>query len=240
MQGAVPLLPALILAGGAGLAMPLGAFAALRERIGDPFLARRVRHGITAFGGGALLSAVALVLVPDGAEAVAGWQAVGFLLLGGVIFFLVDRAVEVHGGAGAQLLAMLLDYLPEAAALGAMLAIDMDTAILLAGLIFLQNLPEGYAAFVEIEEARHQPPGRIVALFAALALVGPAAAALGLYVLSERPAVLGAIMLTAAGGILYLVFQDIAPQARTPGDWLPPLGAVLGFGLGLGGHLAIA
>lgn len=240
MGGAAPLLPALLLAGGAGLAMPLGALAALGEHIDDPLIERRLRHGVTAFGGGALLSAVALVLVPDGSAELAAWQAVLFLLLGGVFFFFVDRAVEAHGGAGAQLLAMLLDYLPEAAALGALLAIDMGTAVLLAVLIFLQNLPEGYAAFNEIESARRQPPRRVVALFAALALVGPGAAALGLFVLSELPAVLGAIMLTASGGILYLIFQDIAPQAKAPGDWLPPLGAVGGFALGLGGHLLIA
>jgi ZIP family zinc transporter len=240
MDGAAPLWPALLLAGGAGLAMPLGALAARLERIDDPLIALELRHGVTAFGGGALLSAVALVLVPDGAEALPGAVAVLCFLAGGLIFFAVDRAVEAQGGAGAQLMAMLLDYLPEAAALGALLAVDIGTAILLAGLIFLQNLPEGYAAFNEIEETRRQPPHRVVALFAALAAVGPGAAALGLFVLADWPGVLGAIMLTAAGGILYLVFQDIAPQARAPGHWLPPLGAVVGFALGLGGHLAVA
>ncbi|MFP4305452.1 MAG: ZIP family metal transporter [Rhodosalinus sp.] len=240
MDGAAPLWLALLFAGGAGLAMPLGALVALVERIDDPLIALQWRHGVVAFGGGALLSAVALVLVPDGSEALPAALAVLFLLFGGLICFAVDRWVEANGGAGAQLMAMLLDYLPEAAALGALFAVDFGTAMLLAGLIFLQNLPEGYAAFNEIEEARQQPPRRVVALFAALAAVGPGAAALGLFVLADLPGVLGAIMLTAAGGILYLVFQDIAPQARTPGHWLPPLGAVAGFALGLGGHLVIA
>ena len=38
-------------------------------------------------------------------------------------------------------------------------------------------------------------------------------------------------MLFAAGGILYLTFQDIAPQSRLERRWRPPLGAVLGFAL---------
>lgn len=38
------------------------------------------------------------------------------------------------------------------------------------------------------------------------------------------------------GGILYLVFQNIAPQARMRRHWTPPLGAVLGFAVGLLGE----
>jgi ZIP family zinc transporter len=46
-------------------------------------------------------------------------------------------------------------------------------------------------------------------------------------------------MMLAAGGILYLIFQDIAPAARLEKAWAPPLGAVLGFLTGLAGHLLI-
>ncbi len=47
-------------------------------------------------------------------------------------------------------------------------------------------------------------------------------------------------MLFASGGILYLIFQDIAPQVRVEKHWLPPLGAIAGFLLGLIGHLLSA
>ena len=40
-------------------------------------------------------------------------------------------------------------------------------------------------------------------------------------------------MAFAAGGILYLVFQDIAPQSRVAHHWSPPLGASLGFMIGM-------
>ena len=46
-------------------------------------------------------------------------------------------------------------------------------------------------------------------------------------------------MLLSAGGILYLIFEDIAPQAPLERAWAPPLGAVAGFTLGLVGHLLI-
>jgi len=47
-------------------------------------------------------------------------------------------------------------------------------------------------------------------------------------------------MLFAAGGILYSVFQDIAPQAKLDRHWLPALGAIAGFMLGLAGHMIIS
>lgn len=43
-------------------------------------------------------------------------------------------------------------------------------------------------------------------------------------------------MLFAAGGILYLIFQDIAPQSRLERHWGPATGAVIGFGVGLPGR----
>ncbi len=233
-----PLLSAAVLALIAGLAMPLGAGLARVDDVRKA-LSPRVRHGITAFGGGALLSAVALVLVPEGSESWGALSATGLFIAGGIVFFLIDRALARQGGAGAQILAMMLDYLPEAAALGALLAVDPSTAVLLALMIFLQNLPEGFSAFEEIEGGSSWPARRLLGLFTALALLGPLCAAVGHLALADAPRVLGAIMLFAAGGILYLIFEDIAPAARQHGDGMPPLGAVGGFALGLLGHLAI-
>ena len=61
-----PLYGLLLLTLFAGLAMPLGALIAHFERITPEWLETELMHGITAFGGGALLSAISLVLVPEG------------------------------------------------------------------------------------------------------------------------------------------------------------------------------
>lgn len=70
----------------------------------------------------------------------------------------------------------------------------------------------------------------------ALVPIGPLLGILGWIYLSSNMSVLGAIMLYAAGGILYLIFQDIAPQSKLKRHWGPPLGAVLGFSIGLIGY----
>ncbi|WP_297768263.1 divalent cation transporter [uncultured Roseovarius sp.] len=228
---------ALLLTLVAGAAMPLGAALALSATCRQ--LPSAVTHGIMAFGGGALLAAIALVLVPHGREALSGPVALAAFAGGGATFYVIDRRLESGGGRGAQLLAMLLDYLPEALAIGAILAAETERAILLAGLIFLQNVPEGFAAFRDIVRDGAVRGIRIVALFASLALLGPACAGIGFVFLSDMPAVLGFVMMFAAGGILYLIFQDIAPGSYDGGKWSPALGAVLGFTLGLSGDLMI-
>ena len=130
------------------------------------------------------------------------------------------------------------DFLPESLALGGMFAADADGAVLLALLIGLQNLPEGFNAWRELTMARVRAI-KVLALMVLLALLGPVCGVVGWFWLVDHDAVLGAIMLFAAGGILYLTFQDIAPQARLEQHWAPPLGAVLGFALALLGSLVL-
>ncbi|MWD26739.1 divalent cation transporter [Aquicoccus sp. SCR17] len=234
---AAPLPGALLLATLAGLAIPVGAALARLERFLPGWLETELRHSVIAFGGGALFSAIALVLVPEGSLRLHPFPAICWFGAGGLIFFFLDRKLSAHGGSAAQFMAMVLDYLPEAMALGSLIAGDPAVALLMAGLIALQNLPEGFNAYREIEESGKLRGGRLMALFLLMVPLGPAAAAMGLLVLDDQPEVLGAVMLFSAGGILYLIFEDVAPQVRLETTWGPPLGAVAGFMLGLAGAL---
>ena len=230
---------ALVYAGAAGLMIPAGALLARVERIRPYWLETEFRHSVIAFGGGVLLGAVAFVLVPEGtARLPSGWAVAAFLA-GGVLFAAIDRAMERRRTRGVQALAMATDYLPEAAALGAILAAETEVAGLLAFLIGLQNLPEAFNAWRELAATPGARPARLAWLFAGLAALGPAAAAAGYLVLSGAPQALGAIMQVAAGGIVFLVFQDIAVQAHLARRQVPALGAVAGFALALLGHLLV-
>jgi ZIP family zinc transporter len=53
--------------------------------------------------------------------------------------------------------------------------------------------------------------------------------------LSGYPVIIAIIMLFASGGILYSVFQDLAPKVKLENHWAPPMGAVLGFVVGMYG-----
>lgn len=208
---------ALLLSLVAGATMPLGGLLARFEHIYPDWLEVEFRHSVIAFGGGALLAAVALVLIPEGSGRLPSVVTLVAFVAGGVVFMLADRALARRGGAGAQLMAMLLDFIPEA--------------------IALQNGPEGFNAYREMHRGTRLGPRRLLWVFSALALLGPLSAAIGAIWLADAHRLLGAIMVFAAGGILYLIFQDIAPQVRLRRHWGPPLGAVAGFNLGLAGYL---
>lgn len=232
------MLQAIVLSTLAGAMIPLGALLAKVEHIHPRWLELEFRHFVIAFGGGALLAAVALVLVPQGSASLPAWGAVACLIAGGALFMGIDMWLARAGSGKGQLLAMLADFVPEAIALGALFAAGSSSAPLLALIIGLQNLPEGFNAWREADrDARHGHPS--LRIFCLLALIGPAAALLGHVVMADLPGALGALMVTASGGILYLIFQDIAPQAPLQRSWAPPLGAVTGFALGLLGHLVI-
>lgn len=216
----------------AGLCMPLGGWIASFEHIQRQWLEREVRHFLIALGGGLLLGAVFQVLLPEGLARFGNSVAAVLLFVGGgLVVFLFERALAARRKESPQLLGMLLDYIPESLALGGLIATDPSLALLLAIVIGLQNVPEGFNAYREMLAAGSASSGRVLGMMSLLSLLGPLAGLTAYWLLSESPAILGAIMLTSAGGILYLMFQDIAPQARLKKHWAPPLGAVIGFAL---------
>ncbi len=223
----------------AGATIPLGGCVAQIERIHPAWLETEFRHSVVAFGGGVLFAAIALVLVPEGMAATGPGAALFAFGAGGIFFFLIDRLIEKGGGAGAQLMAMLLDFVPESLALGAVLTTQKPVGFLLAGLIALQNFPEGFNAFRELRAAARLRALTVHACFCGLVLLGPLAAVIGYVWLRDLHGLLGAVMLFAAGGIFYLIFEDIAPQARLAYHWAPPLGAVAGFMLGMLGYALV-
>jgi ZIP family zinc transporter len=226
----------------AGACIPLGGLVAYIEKIKPEWLENEFRHSVIAFGGGILLAAVTFILVPEGSEYVdQPVLSVVFVLLGGLCLFAVERFLGLKRRDKPQFTAMLLDYVPESLALGGAFAIGAQSAPLLAILVGLQNLPEGFNAYRELHSLPNARGKSILIYMFFLVPIGPLVAVLGWVNFSDNVMLLGAVMLFAAGGILYLIFQDIAPQSRMQRHWAPPLGAVLGFCLGmLGQSLMVA
>lgn len=223
----------------AGLCIPIGGFVASFERIHSQWLEKEFRHFIIALGGGIMLGAVALVLVPEGINHMNDslW-GIAFIIGGGLLFFGIELFLGIHKNESPQLYGMILDYIPEAIALGGLMALNPNAGPLLALLIGLQNLPEGFNAYRELKH--HKNHNKIFTKMGLLVVLGPVAGLIGYFCLSEHPAILGAIMLIASGGILYLIFQDIAPQSKLAKHWAPPLGAVFGFCLALFSRLLLS
>lgn len=213
---------------------------AMIERIRPGWLENELRHSVIAFGGGVLISAVALVLVPEGTRLIRSAEGACLVLVcGGFVFFVVERFLGIRRRETPQFTAMLLDYLPESLALGGMFAIGAASAPVLALLIGLQNLPEGFNAYRELNSMPHVKPKKTLMIMCALIPLGPLVGTIGWIYGADHSVFLGGIMLFSSGGILYLLFQDVAPQSHLDRHWAPALGAVLGFGVGMLGQLLI-
>ncbi|GAV21014.1 putative O-methyltransferase/MSMEI_4947 [Mariprofundus micogutta] len=196
----------------AGLCIPLGGFIASREHIHPDWLEKEFRHFIIALGGGVLLGAVALVLVPEGISYMQhSLLAIPILLGGGLTFFILERSLALRRREAPQLSGMLLDYLPESLALGGIMVANSPMAPLLALFIGLQNLPEGFNTFRELRGIAHYSADRVLYLMLGLVPLGPVFAMAGYVFLSDAPDVAGGIMLFASGGILYIIFSGYRP-----------------------------
>ncbi len=218
----------------AGSAAFLGGVLSASEKLPGTELKKEALHGITALGGGGLIAAVAFALAPKGIEHLPPLHITLAAASGGAVFCALDAAFSRGGKSRAEFLAFLLDFIPEALALGAVFARDRVLGIFLSVFIFIQNLPEGFNSHREMTAAGVRSSGALGRLFAA-GFLGPAAALAGTVFLSGSPGITAFIATFASGGILYLVFQDIAPVAKMGRHRVPALGAVLGFILGMAG-----
>jgi len=233
-----PLASTLALALLAGLSIPAGALISSNTWLRSICFQHEIDSFVSYFGGGALLAAIALVLVPYGMEHTPVLIAAASFLTGGLVFWQISAWLKRRGGTVSQFMGMLLDFIPEGIALGAAAATGSHTGYLLAALIALQNMPEGFAAFHEMRKSG-TPPRRLWLIFLAASLVGPLAAWFGYACLASSHLFLGVLMLFCSGGIIYLLFEDIAPGARLKNRDFPAIGAVTGFLMGMVGAMLI-
>ena len=219
-----------------GITVLFGALTSkFYEKLKKSILKEEFIHGTVAFGGGVLIAAVAFVLTPPAIKSLS-FFSIGFIFfLGVAFFFILDKFISTKGGTLAQLMAMLMDFIPEAISLGAVFAHNNRLGLLLAIFIGLQNYPEAFNAYRDLRKSGYSP-NRAVTILAPMSLIGIFAALLGHYLLSGKPQLIASLMLFSAGGILYLIFQDIAPMSKLKNYRIPAIGATLGFFVGMVGE----
>jgi ZIP family zinc transporter len=225
-----------------GLSLLGGALAAAWLRLGAP-----AASALTACGGGLLLAAVALELVPEAdAEAGTAITALG-LLAGTVVYVAADRWLHrdphmsemrtaVHAAKtgrmtmspdrmqeGRSLAAGLtIDGVPESLALGLTIAQGELGLALLAG-VLVGNLVEAYGS------ARLIGPGA-VRLFAIIGAALALTTVLGGTVLSDAsPSLVGGAQAVAAGAVLAVVSITIVPETFHDIARRVALAMILGF-----------
>lgn len=226
--------------GFAGITVFIGGLLAyyFNHHIKETPVKYEITHTLMSFGAGILLSALAFVLLPKGLEELDLIPISSSFLAGAVLFMWLDRFLARQGGKTATLLAMMMDFIPESIALGAVFAVDSSMATLLALFIGLQNIPESFNSYRDVIQGGYTPR-KTLGVFFVLSFFGIIAALLGHFFLSDSPKLTAFLMTFASGGILYLLIQDIIPESNLSKNYLISLGATLGFFIGIIGEKVI-
>ncbi|RYM34952.1 divalent cation transporter [Brumimicrobium glaciale] len=227
----------IIFSGLAGITVFIGGLLAnyFNHHVKDTPVKYEITHTMMSFGAGIILSALALVLIPKALEELELIPMVLSFLSGALSFMFIDRYLAKKGGQTATLLAMMMDFIPEAIALGAVFVIDPNMAMLLAVFIGLQNLPEAFNSFRDLVQSGFTPKKTLI-IFFFLSFFGIVGALIGHYFLSNHQGLTAHLMNFASGGILYLLIQDIIPESKLSRNYLTSLGATLGFLVGIIGE----
>ncbi len=230
----------IIFAGFAGITVFLGGILAnvFNHHAPESPIKYDIIHTLMSFGAGIMLSAIALVLLPQGMHQLHVVPMAISFAFGSILFFMIDSYLANKGGQMATLLAMLMDFVPESIALGAVFALEPEVAILLAIFIGLQNLPESFNAYRDLVHSGFGTKKTLV-IFFFLSFLGIIGALLGHLVLSDYPKLTAHLMIFASGGILYLLVQDIIPESKLESSYAVSLGASLGFLVGMVGEKLI-
>jgi ZIP family zinc transporter len=223
-------------------------------------LPERVAATLTAFGGGVLLAAVALELVPE-ADAEAGTTLTVLGLVGGTLVYVgadawlslreshkgmrramhaaaaghTATAEEMMRGESARGLSiaagLTIDGVPESLALGLTIAEDELGVALLAGIV-IGNVVESYGAAQPIIAGGH-PPGFAMRVLGGIGLALALATVLGGTVLADASGgFVGTAEAVAGGAVLAVVTIAVIPHAFDEVSRRVATASVAGFVLG--------
>lgn len=234
-----------------GASLVAGALAAARFDLPE-----RVAATLTAFGGGVLLAAVALELVPDADERAGTWLTAGGLTAGALVYVAADAwlardpKAETMRRSGHAAMAgrpmplttaqtelargeaiaagLVIDGIPESLALGLTVAEGEIGLALLAGIV-LGNLVEAYGATQPIVAAGRSR-GFAVALLSGIGLVVALATLVGATLLAgASPEPIGVAQAVASGAVLAVISISVIPYAFAEVSRWVAVAAALGF-----------
>jgi ZIP family zinc transporter len=203
---------------------------------------------VLAFGAGALISAVSFELADEGiASGGLGWTA-GGLATGALTYYLLDGLIARRGrtgrergggasgaGAGTALaLGAFLDGIPEQMVLGIGIATGGGVGASLLVAIFVSNLPESIGSARDMRAAG-TTPSRILALWAAVAVVCATSTVVGYLAADAATGSVRALVDGfAAGALLVMLIDSMIPEARRGAGRVAGLATTLGFAVAAG------
>lgn len=220
-------------------ALVVGAEVAFRFN-----LSSKVIGLIMAFGVGALISSVSFELVLPSLENATTLQVSLGLLVGALTFFIGDMLIgrlgankrrknpdgPKEGSSGLGIvLGTVLDGIPESAVLGMSLATGDGVSVALLSSIWISNFPETLGATIGLDKSGTSRRN-IRLMWWGIVLVSALSAAVGYAVVSNVSGRTGAfVQAFAAGALLTMIADEMAPEAFSRAHIATGIATVLGF-----------
>jgi len=231
----------------AASSLVVGALVALWFRI-----SLRVIGLIMAFGSGVLISAVAFDLVEEAAEKASGHGGtlIG-IFTGCAAFFCGDSLIERFGGSkrkdptGGQangsalaiVLGSVLDGIPESMVIGLTIFQGGAVGIAYLAAVFISNLPEAISSTTGLVTSGWKK-ARVLWMWMAIAAVSGIASLAGYGLFQHAsPNTVAFVLAFAAGAILTMLANTMAPEAFKHGGKLAGVATTLGFAAAFTLHL---
>lgn len=234
-----------------GASLLLGGLAAARLALPE-----RAAAVLTAFGGGILLAAVALELVPEADERAGTWLTAAGLVAGALVYVAADawlsrdpekemmrrsghaamagqpmpmKSAKAEAARGEAIAAgLVIDGIPESLALGLTVAEGEIGLALLVGVV-LGNLVEAYGATQPIVAAGRSKTFAL-GLLSGIGLVVALATLAGATVLADAsPEPIGFAQAVASGAVLAVISISVIPYAFAEVSRWVAVAASLGF-----------
>ncbi|HHY17654.1 MAG TPA: ZIP family metal transporter [Firmicutes bacterium] len=210
---------------------------------------------LLAASGGVMISISLVELIPEAIEVGSKAMAAAGLLMGVLALFILDMVLPhthgslfrcekrgvYHGERTAKMrsmglligLGIAMHNLPEGLAIGAAYAHQESLGFGVSLMIAAHNIPEGMAMAVPLKAGKMKPGAVVLSTILAGIPVGVGALA-GVLLGQVSPVVLSVSMGFAAGAMMYVVSDELIPEAHLCGHGeYPTVGLVVGIFLGI-------
>ncbi len=225
---------------GACAALPLlvGAWVALSWKFPDWAVGT-----VSAFGAGALISAIAYELAQDASEHADAGILAAALAARAVTYFAGSRFLQSRGKAGgkssrglALLMGAALDGIPESFILGISVIAGAGISLPFLVAVVVSNFPEGMASAAELKGNPNYTAKHILGMWAVVVCLSAVAAAVGAFTGVRFPQVGPISQAFAAGALLTMLIDDLIPESRERAGLGAGLAATLGFAVAFALH----
>jgi ZIP family zinc transporter len=201
-------------------------------------LSDRAVGQLAGLGAGALLGATAFDLVPEAAT-LAHVEIAAWMLAGGAVYVIADRAIERRlgdsGGSNAMgiVVGNVNDALPESLIFGIQLGGGLVVSLPFMAAVWISNIPQALPPSADLAAAGWKRT-RMIALWGAVVVVAGAFSVIGYLVASALGDVNGARVASfTMGGLVTMLTTSMIPFATDKGGYAAGLWATVGFAIAL-------